>query len=212
MNFKVEDESVNAIWVTAVISALSIFSLSAQADQLFVSDKLVVSVYTQASQESDKLATLDSGDAVEAIEKAEGFTHVKLADGRDGWIKSSYLNAQTPAIVRLRELEKERAPANTVPPQTAEELRQLHEQNAALRSEVSTLKQAAASMHGRPASETQTQERPKILSTRVESSALLHALEWGAGITLGAGAIGFGLGYRSLAGRIQRKYGKLKIY
>jgi len=196
-------------------TAMTIFSLAlaaaAQAEQLFVSDKLVVSVYTEASQESDKLATLDSGDAVEAIEKAEGFTHVKLADGREGWIKSSYLNAQTPAIVRLRELEKERAAAsNTVPPQTAEELRQLREQNAALRSEVSTLKQATANAHGKPAAETQ--ERPKIVSTHVESSALLHALEWGAGITLGAGAIGFGLGYRSLAGRIQRKYGKLKVY
>src|SRR5882724_2017395 len=99
MKLHVENESIGATYIAMAFAALSLMSLSVHADQLFVSDKLVISVYTEANQDSDKLTTIDSGDAVEALEKAEGYTHIRLADGREGWVKSSYLNAQTPAIV-----------------------------------------------------------------------------------------------------------------
>jgi len=45
-----------------------------------------------------------------------------------------------------------------------------------------------------------------------ESPTQYHILTWGAGSTLIGGLIGFGFGYRMLAGRIRRKYGNLKIY
>ena len=63
---------------------------SAHAEPMYVSDKLVVNVYEAADQESTKITTLDSGDAVELIEKLDTFSHVRLADSREGWIKSSY--------------------------------------------------------------------------------------------------------------------------
>jgi len=214
MKLHVENESIGATYIAMAFAALSLMSLSVHADQLFVSDKLVISVYTEANQDSDKLTTIDSGDAVEALEKAEGYTHIRLADGREGWVKSSYLNAQTPAIVRLKDLEKERAAgSNAVPPHVTEELRQLQEQNATLHNEVSALKQAAATAHVTSSpepKESPRKESPTVV--RTDSMSSLQAVEWSVAVGLATGLIGFAFGYRSLANRIQRKYGKLKIY
>jgi len=92
MKLHVENESIGATYIAMAFAALSLMSLSVHADQLFVSDKLVISVYTEANQDSDKLTTIDSGDAVEALEKAEGYTHIRLADGREGWVPAELLS------------------------------------------------------------------------------------------------------------------------
>ncbi|HYM36170.1 MAG TPA: TIGR04211 family SH3 domain-containing protein [Steroidobacteraceae bacterium] len=193
----------------ASLILLAAFAMAAQAEQMFVSDKLIVSVYAEANQDSEKIDQLESGAALEVIEKAEGYTHVHLANGRDGWIKSSYLSSQTPAIVRVKELEKERASStNTIPAQAAAELKQLQEQNSALRTEVDTLKKAAATVRTKQATET----KPSTQVIKFDTPSLLQALEWGAAIAVAGGITGFAIGYGMISQRIKRKYGKLKIY
>ncbi len=203
------------ITTIVLLSTLSMSAfVSAHAEQLFVSDKLVIGVYAQANQESEKLASLESGDAVDAIEKIEGYTHVKLTDGRQGWIKSSYLSAQASAAVRLKELEKERAAsAASIPAHVAEELKQLKEQNTTLRDEVDALKKAAAQKAAiKPTPPANTSSSLKERDNKLEEDLPLHALEWGAGIAAIAVVFGFFLGHRTIVRRIERKYGKLKIY
>ncbi len=193
---------------TAVL--LSFFVAAAGAEPLFISDKLVVSVYAEANQDSEKLTTLDSGDAVEALEKAEGYTKVKLSDGREGWVRSSYLVGQAPAVVRLKELEKERSTApSAASAATSEELKQLKEQNASLNEQVRLLKNSTVQSSPLPA----PQPAAVPSSTGNLNTPLpVHVLKWGGAIALCTGIVGFALGYRTLAKRIERKYGKLKIY
>jgi SH3 domain protein len=205
---KLNYQSLSAHSILA-IAVLSIFSSIAYADPVFISDKLVVNVYAEANQESEKIETLESGAALESTDKAEGYTRVKLADGREGWIKSSYLSAQKPAIVRLRELEKEHASISTAPPKTAEELKHLQEQNSALHTEIDALKKAAANSRPQPASEIR-----EVTTTVIRSEAppAMHAVKWGAGVGAIGGLIGFAFGYWMIARRIKRKYGNLRIY
>jgi SH3 domain protein len=187
---------------------------AAQAEPMYISDKLVVNVYTEADQESSKLTTLDSGDAVEVIEKTENFTHVRLADSRDGWIKSSYLSSQVPAIVRLKALEKERVASAPPSAQVGEEIKQLKERNAALQSELT----AAKSITAPPPTAVQPIVTPapqsRLASERstIAPATFTHSMGWGAGFALVGGLIGFLLGYQALARRIRRKYGSMRIY
>lgn len=199
-------------------SALGLFvAASANAETQYISDKLVVSVYAEANQESEKLTTLDSGDAVDALEKAEGYTRVKLSDGREGWIRSNYLSTQVPAIVRVKELEKERGSGGTsIPAAVSEELKSLKEHNAALRNEVEGLKQAAQTVsHNDSSAATSSKaaapQTSSIVNNPIEASAG-HAWKWGVPIGVGGILLGFAFGYRALAKKIERKYGKLKIY
>jgi SH3 domain protein len=201
---------------------LFFLAASAHADPLYVSDKLVVNVYVEANQDSAKVATLESGDAVEALEKIDAYTHVRLPDSREGWIKSSYLSAQVPAIVRLKELEKT---AGTTPSsqltsmQTAaalmtEELKQMKEQNAALQTELAA-KQAATAGPPHISAPTIAATQPvkdETSSPATRSTAL--SLGWGftAALAIGTAALGFLVGYQVLARKIRRKYGNVKIY
>jgi hypothetical protein len=189
----------------------------AYADPQYVSDKLVVNVYAEADQESSKVATLDSGDAVEGIEKVDTYTHVRLADSREGWIKSSYLTVQKPAVVRLKELEKERgasaaAPSSAQLAQLGAELKQVKEQNAELQTELTAAKQKAQS----PAPVATESPPPKRKAEPVMPDQTpadkIDGVTWIAAAGVLCGSIGFGLGYQMLARKIRRKYGSVRIY
>src|SRR5689334_23309028 len=85
---------------------------SAQSVQrLFVSDKLVLNVYAEPDQGSSRIATIETGDAVDELERAENFIRVRLHDGREGWVGSSYLTSDAPAAVQLRELQRQQKSA-----------------------------------------------------------------------------------------------------
>ena len=110
---------------------------AARAEQLYVADKLVLNVYAEASQTSDKIAALETGDAVEELERAENFVHVRLGDGREGWIGANYLTAEAPAILRLKALQAEQhADTQSVQKPLNDEIARLQKQNATLQTEV----------------------------------------------------------------------------
>jgi SH3 domain protein len=185
------------------------------ADPLYVSDKLVVNVYAEADQESSKVATLDSGDAVESIEKVDVYTHVRLTDNREGWIKSSYLTAQVPAVVRLKELEKERSAGSPAPAlaKLNDELKQVKERNAVLQTELAAAKQLAQAPAPAPvAIASPPQKRAETEHAVNERVPERYPITWIAAAAFLIGAIGFALGYQTLARKIRRKYGSVRIY
>jgi hypothetical protein len=190
---------------------------TAQAEQLYIIDKLVVGVYPQADSEEGKLANLETGDAVEELERIDKHVRVRLSDGTEGWVKANYLTAQPPAIVRLKELQASGATPAAPSPQLTQELAQLKEQNAALLKETEALKQAAASkpIEAAPvATPVQSVATPAPESSRNdfygEPETSLPLWMWITAI-LATGGVGFLVGYQSFARRLRNKYGSVKI-
>jgi len=189
------------------------------AEQLYVGDKLVVGVYPDVDSENGKLANLETGDAVEALERADKYIRVRLSDGREGWVKANYLTAQPPAIVRLRELQAAGAmptppPSSAPSPQVTQELAQLKETNAALLKEVDALKQAAAkkpeaaaAMPLPPPALVRDEPRTKDDGEPESESSIWMWL----GAIAATGIAGFAVGYQTFARRIRQKYGSVKI-
>jgi len=193
-----------------------------RGEQLYVADKLVLNVYAEANQGSEKIASLETGDAVEGLERAENFVHVRLADGREGWVGASYLTTQEPAVLRLKALQGEQhADSQSALKPLNDEIAKLQKQNATLQTEVNALKQHAAQpapVAAAPVATTepapieadepvQTSEQPQPLN------AFTSNIWWLWPVTiLAVLAIGFVMGYRTLARNIQRKYGGVKVY
>lgn len=75
------------------------------AEPLFVIDKVLINVYAEPNQDAAKVATLETGDTVEAIEHLDPYVRVSLPNGREGWVRGNYLSKQAPAILRLKELQ-----------------------------------------------------------------------------------------------------------
>ncbi len=185
----------------ALLAALGLLALgtpAAGAEALYVVEQLVVSVNSAPEGGGERVASLKSGDRVELIERTGDAVHVRLANGKDGWLRSSYLSADEPLRPRLQRSETE---------------------VSALKAEVSRLEaqlKAAAGVHAAapppPAPEEAAAAAPAPLFSATGEGAAPRVWLW-AVLSAGLGlVVGFALGWRMLDHSIRKKYGGLKIY
>ena len=79
----------------------------ARAESLYVIEQLVVNVSSAPDASGERIATVKSGDRLEVLERAGDQVHVRLANGKEGWIRTSYLSAEEPLRARLAERDAE---------------------------------------------------------------------------------------------------------
>ncbi len=175
--------------------ALAVLAVNAHAATEYVSDELVLGVYAEQNQQGQRLTTLHSGTSVEALSTSGEYTQVRLADGTIGWVKSTYLTTREPATARVKQLEEELDRSRATTPALAE---------AAAHSEVERLQRELAEK------EAQISSARPIVSPQPAAAARISAA--GIGAVLIAVACGFWLGYATLARRIRKKFGGLRVY
>jgi len=195
-------------WPAALLLAL--LSTRGVAATAYVSDELVLGVYAEQNSQGQRLATLHSGTSVETLAQNGDFTQVRLKDGTTGWVKSAFLTTSEPAVVRVKQLEEELDRRQATTPALAE---------AAARREVERLKSELAAKQGEL--DAARAERLAPVSGSPPAAGPLAAIQaaatprWPliAGISVAVGlAVGFWLGYATLARRVRDKFGGIKVY
>jgi uncharacterized protein YgiM (DUF1202 family) len=190
-------------------------SQQAPVQRLYVSDKLVLNVYAEQDQAGGRVATIETGDSVDELARENGFVRIRLSDGREGWVGASYLTTDTPAAVRLRELQQgQKSAVQGAEKKAAEEIARLKKEAAALQAEVSQLK-ASATVDDSTGEES-TPEPAQSQAAQLASAAPAESSDgglwlWPLGVLVALG-LGFVAGYQSLASRIRKKFGGLKVY
>ncbi len=167
----------------------------------YVSDELVLGVYAEENNQGQRLATLHSGTSVETLAQNGDFTQVRLSDGTTGWVKSAFLMADEPAVVRIKRLEEELDRSRATTPALAE---------AAARSEVERLQLELVATQG-----DLHAARAAGAAAGVAPVALQGPRQWPAIAAIAAAvglACGFWLGYATLARRVRHKFGGIKVY
>ena len=187
-------------YLAALSALLALPAVNAAAAPAYVSDELVLGVYAEQNNQGQRLATLHSGTAVETLAQSGEFTQVRLGDGNTGWVKSAFLTAKEPAVVRLKQLEEEIERSRATPAVLAEaaarsEVEHLKEQLGAKQAELDTARVA-----GRPAA-------IPLAAPLGSRAAAIIAASAAAGL-----AVGFWLGYAALARRVRHKFGGIKVY
>lgn len=188
---------------------LALVAVRGVAATAYVSDELVLGVYAEENSQGQRLATLHSGASVETLAQNGDFTQVRLADGTTGWVKTTFLTAKEPAVVRVKRLEEELDRSRATTPALAE---------AAARSEVDRLKQELAARQSELAAARSGAASPAAPPQPAGSLAAIQSpseTRWQviAGLALLIGlACGFWLGYATLARRVRDKFGGLKVY
>ncbi|MEM8500731.1 MAG: TIGR04211 family SH3 domain-containing protein [Pseudomonadota bacterium] len=127
---------------TLVTCALLQFSSLASAEAGWVDDKLYVPLRTgPSSRHTIMHKGLVSGTRLEVIERfeEEGFVHVRLVDGRDGYIPAQYLSAIPIAEDRLAEAQKTIEALTSKSQPLQQQLLQLRNKNKELEQTVSRL-------------------------------------------------------------------------
>lgn len=164
----------------------------------YVIEQLAVNVNSAADGSGTRVGTIKSGDKVELLESAGEAAHIRLANGRDGWVRAGYLAeaeplrvqlaARSAEVVSLRQqlqaLSAARAPAGAAPPA------------------------AGAAAAPAPAAGPSSDE------VVPEDSGESRGTPWGwlTGIALISLGVGFAAGWLVLDARVRRRYGGLRIY
>jgi hypothetical protein len=207
--------------------ALSLAALlalaTAHAETLYVVEQLVVNVNSAPDASGERIATVKSGEGVELLERQGEQVHVRLAGGREGWIRAGYLSAAAPLRVQLAQRDAEVA-------RLQEEMKRLTAQPAVARSPAAgaaaptaaAATAAAATTAASPAADSPAAPPAAAAEDPGNSSGMLfggsaaeqpvRAWPWALGGALLGLAIGFALGVVLLDRHIRRKYGGLRIY
>jgi len=192
-----------------MLSSLAVLASSPtlHAESLYVIEQLVVAVASAPDASGERVATLKSGDRVELLERAGEQAHVRLAGGREGWVRASYLTAEEPLRVRLAQRDAEVA-------RLGEELSALKAQRAnatpAASATVVSAGARAASAAATAAEDAGTAPAAALFNASEERPRALWP--WTLATALIGFGLGFGLGALMLDRHIRRKYGGLRIY
>jgi hypothetical protein len=185
----------------------------ARADPLYVIEQLVVSVSSAPDASGERIATLKSGDKVELIEREGDQVHVKLANGKDGWVRSSYLTGEEPLRARLAQREGEIAQLKDEVGRLQGELRAHPTATApgdAVPGGAAPGKAPAAAPAVAPG-EDPAPPAGGMFTPDVEAHP--HGLwPWTLAAALLGLGVGFAVGLLVLDRHIRRKYGGLRIY
>jgi hypothetical protein len=215
----------SAVFGGVVALGLSLIAVTpeARAEQVYVIEQLVVAVGSEPAGAGERIGQVKSGDKLDLIERQGEEAHIRLANGKEGWIKGSYVSAEQPLTSRLSE-------------RTAE-VDKLKQDVSRLESELASARaarnSAPAQAHtSRPTSVPGPMSAPGPANSRPDTPTAVSDPPYGrdavflrppdqAGETpwtwvLGTSAvmllIGFALGWRTLDRRIRQKYGGLRIY
>ena len=179
-----------------------------RAEPLYVIEQLVVGVSSTPDASGERVATLKSGDRVEALERAGDEVHVRLANGHEGWLRASYLSADEPLRVRLAQREAEVARLDDEVNALKAQLRSTPATGAVPAAASGT---PAAASAPRPATEDPVAAAPGALFSSGEEHTR-PVWPWTLAAALVGFGAGFGLGALMLDRHIRRKYGGLRIY
>lgn len=204
-----------------ILVLLFAMNAAAFAETAYISDKLVVGVYATASSDDERIAQLATGDSVEVLVRDPEYTQVRLGDGREGWIRNSYLSSDPPASGKLASLQAEiqklkaaadKAPQNpTTSPADTKKIADLQKALDAARSELASRAQAAVT-HPAQLPAPVAEEALPIEPIGADQAYRRKAWIWGIAVALATFGIGFGSGWLLLDRKIRARYGGLRVY
>jgi len=194
--------------VVLLVAGLALPALL-RAEPLYVIEQLAVNVNSAPDASGERVATLKSGDRVEELERTDEQVHVRLASGREGWVRASYLSATEPLRVRLSQREAEVARLNDELSALKAQVRSAPATPAAANPAANAVSAAATAPH--PVTDDAVVAAPGALFSGAEERGR-PSWPW----TLAAALIGFGagvgIGALMLDRHIRRKFGGLRIY
>jgi len=83
-----------------------------QAKTFYVTDKVLVGVYEQATTESTLIKALPTGTPIEVLERVGEFAKIRSPDGTTGWVENSYLIDNKPAQLVVLDLTDQQKQLN----------------------------------------------------------------------------------------------------
>jgi SH3 domain protein len=183
--------------------------LQAVAETAYVTDRLQLGVHAAPDTSDRAFTSLKSGEAMDVLERNRSFVRVRLADGREGWVRGAFLLDEEPAVLQVAKLTKERD-------RLAAELDSRQGNGADQAVVMNQLRREAQQARGQ--AETARAEladlRKATVELRAEAARYRFSVPmvWLFITTLGALLLGGLIAWRWFDRRSRRRHGGFRIY
>ena len=194
-----------ALWVMALTGSAAM----AHAETAYVTGSLRLGLHRAADTSDRPFENLISGVALEVLERNTSYARVRLEDGREGWVKSMYLETDKPAAARVLELEseiaelRESAAKATAAQATAEH--ELGRFRAELQAKTGSAETIQETLH-------RLQAENRVQEERLEGYRFTLPLKWVVPAVVVALVAGFLAGLWWLDALIRRRHGGFRVY
>ncbi len=123
-------------------------SAGTMAEDFYVIDKLLVGVRKEKKADSPIIKTLPTATRLEVLRRDGEWALVRAPDGTEGWVDAQYISSDKPAVLVVKELERQieelKKQAGRAAPANEEELQQLRSELDAAKEELAREKLEAA--------------------------------------------------------------------
>lgn len=184
-------------------------SATARAETAYVTDKLRLGLHKAADTSDRAFAQLQSGDAVEVLERNRLYGKVRTADGKLGWVRIAYLTGDVPPRRQLQLVEKERDAA----------LARVEQLAASIETRAAELDERERQLDANMAADALAREElMQLRQSTVELRSSLVQYAWNVPVTwaLSLAALGVLIGAVSvwwwIDRRLRRRHGGFRIY
>jgi len=180
-------------------------ALGVAAETAYVTDSLRLGIHAAADTSDQAFDNLISGTEVEILERSGGYAHVRLADGREGWVRGTFLVTTKPAAARITELEAlvGGLEADTAAAKAAQ---------AAAEQELARLTNQAGSVAAMQVNLERLEAENRVYEERLEAYRYSLPLLWVIPALVVALTGGFLAGLWWLDARIRRRHGGFRVY
>ena len=97
-----------ALWVMTVTLFAVLPAAVSHAQNAWVMEKEVnLTLRTGAGTQYRIIGGVKTGDAVTILTRGDGWTQVRIANGKEGWVSEGFLQPEPPAQVALSQLERD---------------------------------------------------------------------------------------------------------
>jgi SH3 domain protein len=133
---------IRAVWLALLLLPTALFlALPVAAETAWVKDELRLNLRTGPGTEFRIKGNVGTGDRLDVLERATGWTKVSSPELGEGWIPEGFLQAEPPAGIRLERTEAETAEFRSQFESISQRSQELEESNATLSERDATQKQ-----------------------------------------------------------------------
>lgn len=205
--------------LTASLLAVLLIS-TAQAQDLYVTDRLRLSLYEQADSRSKVIQLLVSGDKLVVEETSGPYSKVTTSAGNQGWVKRGFLVSEPTASLLLADLKQENESleqeleklngSKIVLDQYEKDMDAMSEKIAGLEREKRNSDQTILALNEAADEKRQQEKNIPILETLIKIGTLYW--QYLGAIILFILVVGFMLGKKTTEATVKRRFNGIKIW
>lgn len=95
------------VWFWMVLIGLLIAPAASVAETVYVSENFEITMRTGPGTERKIISLVQSGEALEVVEKGDEWSLVRTARGKEGWVLNRYLTASQPSAMVLARVRQD---------------------------------------------------------------------------------------------------------